>query len=157
MSDDAPDPAARRSRILIISLAVTVAIVVVIALIAVFVRREPVQYDENTPEGIVQRYSQAVADGDIDTALGYLVPEVADDCDLIPTNTQDRRVTLLDTAEREDTATVEVLVVTVYGSGPLGSDEYESEGAFNLVKDGDAWLIRTAPWELVVCSQTGSY
>jgi len=156
MSDDAPDPQARRSRILMISLAVAVAVVVVVALIAVFVRREPAQYDESTPEGVVQRYSQAVVDGDIDAALTYLVPEVADDCDRIPIDTQDRRVTLLDTTERSDTARVEVLIATVYGSGPLGTSEYESEGAFDLVKDGGGWLIRTAPWELVVCAQTGT-
>jgi hypothetical protein len=155
MSDDAPDPHARRSRILMVSLAVAVAVVVLIALIAVFVQREPVQYAEDTPEGVVQRYAQAVVDGDVDTALTYLVDDTADDCDRIPVDTQDRRVTLLQTTERDDTARVEVLVATVYGSGPLGPSEYESEGAFDLVKEGDAWLIRTAPWELVVCAQTG--
>lgn len=156
MSDVAPDPPARRSRILLISLAVAVAIVVVVALIAVFVQREPAQYAEDTPEGVVQRYSQAVADGDIDTALGYLVSDVADDCSRVPIDAQDRRITLLESTERADSATVEVLIVTVYGSGPLGADEYESEGVFDLVQDGDGWLIRTAPWELIVCDPSGS-
>lgn len=155
MSEDAPDPHARRSRILLVSLAVAVAVVVVIAIIAVFVRREPGPFDESTPEGVVQRYSQAVADGDVDTALTYLVPALAEDCDRVPVDTQDRRITLLDATERSDTARVEVLIVTVYGSGPLGSNEYESEGAFDLEKDGDGWLIRTTPWELTVCAESG--
>ena len=47
---------------------------------------------------------------------------------------EDLRITLLETTERDDTARVSVLIVTVYGSGPLGADEYESEEAFELVK-----------------------
>lgn len=156
MSDAPSDAPARRSRILLISLAAAVAVVVVVALIAVFAQREPAQYAEDTPEGVVQRYSQAVADGDVDSALGYLAGEVADDCSRVPIDPQDRRITLLESTERADSATVEVLIVTVYGSGPLGADEYESEGVFDLVKDGEGWLIRSAPWELIVCDPSGS-
>lgn len=155
-SHDAPDPQSRRSRFLLISLVGGVALVVVIALIAVFVRSAPAQYDERTPEGVVQRYAQAVVDGDIDTALTYLVPEIADSCEEVPAGTEDVRVTLLETTEREDSARVEVLVATVYGSGPLGTSEYEYESAFRLVKVGDDWRIRSAPWEFVVCAETGT-
>ncbi|WP_344739927.1 hypothetical protein [Microbacterium awajiense] len=154
MSDVAPDPPARRSRFLLVFLVVAVAVVVVVALVAVFVQREPAQYGEDTPEGTVQRYSQAVADGDVDAALGYLVSEVADDCSRVPVDAQDRRITLLESTDRGETATVEVLIVTIYGSGPLGADEYESESVFDLVRDDGGWLIRTAPWELTVCDQT---
>lgn len=143
-------------RILLISLIGAVALVVVIALVAVFVQRDPAQLDATTPEGVVQRYVQAVIAGDTDTAVSYLAPDVAAECELVPLDTQDRRVTLTaPTTQRADSATVEVLIVTVYGSGPLGSDEYESEGAFDLVRTDDAWAIRTAPWEFAVCTETG--
>ena len=61
MSDDD-----RRSRSTLIALiAGVVLVVVLIALIAVFARGGPTQFDADTPEGVVQRYSQAVVDGDI--------------------------------------------------------------------------------------------
>ena len=146
---------ARRTRLTLIALASGVVLVVVIALIAVFARGGAAPLDAATPEGVVQRYSQAVVDGDVQTALTYLVPEVADDCERTSRTDEDLRITLLETTERDDTARVRVLVVTVYGSGPLGADEYESEEAFDLVKvDGD-WLIETAPWQLVVCIESG--
>lgn len=147
MSDDA-----RRSRGALIALLSTIGIVVVIALIAVFARGGPTQFDEDTPAGVVQRYSQAVIDGDIPAALGYLAPDVAESCDRVPAGTDDYRITLLDTVERDDTARVDVIIATVYGSGPLGSSEYESDEVFDLVKVGDAWLIEFAPWQLAICA-----
>ena len=59
MSEDA-----RRPRWALVALLAGVGLVVVIALVAVFARGGPTQYDADTPEGVVQRYSQAVVDGD---------------------------------------------------------------------------------------------
>lgn len=148
--------AARRTRITLLVLIAGVAIVVVLALVAVFARGGTTQRDADTPEGVVQRYAQAVVDGDVPTALDYLVPEVADSCERVPVTAQDLRVTLLEASEREDSARVRVLVVTVYGSGPLGADEYESEEAFDLVRVGGDWLIDTAPWQLAICIDDGT-
>ena len=146
MSDDA-----RRSRAVLIALIAGVGVVVVIALIAVFARGGPAQLDPDTPEGVVQRYSQAVAAGDATAAMEYLSPEVADDCVRMPLNNDEHRVTLLDTTEKDDTARVVVLIATTYGSDPLGSGTYESEGIFELVDDGGTWYIEVVPWELAVC------
>lgn len=145
---------ARRLRTTMVALIVVVLVVVVVALVAVFAGSSPAQYDEGTPEGVVQRYSQAVIDGDHEAALSYLVPEIADTCESISQDGEDHRVTLLETTERDDTARVEVLVATVYGSGPFGTSEYENEGVFDLEKIGGDWLISTTPWELAVCVQT---
>lgn len=142
---------ARRPRWALIALLAGVGLVVVIALIAVFARGGPAEFPADTPEGVVQRYSQAVIDGDTATALTFLVPEVADSCTRVPARSEDYRLTLLETTEREDTARVDVLIATVYESGPLGTSEYEYEEAFDLVKDGDTWLIDAAPWELTIC------
>jgi hypothetical protein len=147
--------ATRRTRITVIALISGVVLVVVIALIAVFTRGETAELDAGTPEGVVQRYSQAVVDGDVRTALTYLVPEVAEDCDRTPLGSEDIRLTLLETTERDETARVRVLIVTVYGTGPLGADEYETEDAFDLVKVDDEWLIETSPWQLAVCAESG--
>ena len=146
MSDDA-----RRSRAVLIALIAGVGVVVVIALIAVFTRGGPAQFDADTPEGVVQRYSQAVADGDTSGAMEYLSSDVVDDCIRVPQNNDERRVTLLETTQKDDTARVVVLIATSYESGGLGGGEYESEGIFELTNDGGTWLIEVAPWELAVC------
>lgn len=142
---------ARASRLTLIALAAAVTLVVVVALIAVFARGGPAPLDADTPEGVVQRYAQAVVDGDLETAEGYLVPELVESCERVSRGADDLRITLEETTERDDRARVEVLVVTVYGSGPLGPDEYESEEAFDLVRVDGEWRIETAPWDLTVC------
>ncbi len=150
MSEDAPAPAPRQRWVLIALLA-GIGLVVVIAVIAVFARGGPTEFAADTPAGVVQRYSQAVIDGDTDAAMEYLVSDVAESCDPVPSNTDDYRLTLLETTEREESARVDVLITAVYGTGPLGASESEYEESFDLVKDGDDWLIAFAPWELTIC------
>ncbi|WP_430647154.1 hypothetical protein [Agromyces sp. GXS1127] len=144
----------RPDRTLIVILAV-LGVLVVVALIAVFTRGEPEPLDEGTPEGVVQQYSAAVIDGDEETAMEYLVPEVAEECVRIPLGEPDgMRVTLVETTERDDTADVDVLIVTTYGGGPFGSNEYEERGTFDLVRVDGEWRIETAPWPLAICDPT---
>ncbi|MBM7502642.1 hypothetical protein ACFPER_04120 [Agromyces aurantiacus] len=155
----APAPAEsapRPDRTLLVILGIIVALVIV-ALVVVFSRGEPELLDESTPEGVVQRYSAAVIDGDEQAAKEYLVAEVADDCVRIePATGADLRVTLVDTEEREDSADVRVLLTISYGGGgPFGSDEYQEDGVFDLVRDGGEWRIETAPWPLTICQPTG--
>ncbi len=142
-----------RSRAVMIALISGIALVVVIALIAVFARSAPTQYDADTPEGVVQRYSQAVVDGDYDAAVGYLVPERADSCVNRRIEVVDVRVTLLDTTVRGDLATVEVGIAASYGGGPFGSSTYEYEDQFLLQEVEGEWLVVEAPWELAVCEE----
>lgn len=151
----APGDAPKRSRWPLIALLAGVAAVVVIALIAVFARGGPVEYAEDTPEGVVQRYSQAVIDGDTQTALDHLVPDLAESCERQQPGTDDLRVTLVESTEREDSARVEVIVATVYESGPFGANEYRSEEAFDLVRVGGQWYVDVAPWQLTICFDTG--
>lgn len=160
-SQPAPAPAAsdaepvraepRRDRTLFVILAVIAALVIV-ALIVVFSRGEPAPLDPSTPEGVVQAYSAAVIDGDEAEAKGHLVPEIGDDCVRIETAPVDgMRVTLVSTTERNDTADVEVLISWSYEEGPLGGSGVEERGGFDLVRDGDGWLIESAPWPLTIC------
>lgn len=146
---------ARRTRITLIALAAGVVLVTMVALIAVFTRGGAAPLDAGTPEGVVQRYSQAVLAGDSHTAIDYLAPEIAATCERTSGATEDLRVTLLETTERGGTAHVRVLVITVYGTGPFGGDEYESEEAFDLVEVDGRWLIETTPWQLTICDQSG--
>lgn len=145
-------PAAKPDRTLIVILSVIGALVV-IALIVVFTRGEPELLDESTPEGVVQRYSAAVIEGDEASAREYLVPELADECERIEPGPVDRmRVSLVSTTERDDTADVDVLITISYEGGLFGSSDYEEESSFDLVRVDDAWLIETTPWQLTVCT-----
>jgi hypothetical protein len=147
MSEDARHP--RRA---LVALIAAVGLVVVIALVAVLVRGgNPVTFGENTPEGVVQRYSQAVIDGDDNTALTYVVPDVASSCDHTGTG-EDVRITLLKTQVHDTDATVDVQVTTLTHGGLFGTEEFSNEDSFRLVKSGDSWLIASAPWQVAVCS-----
>lgn len=144
--------ATKPDRTLIVILAVIGALVIV-ALIVVFTRGDAVPLDESTPEGVVQRYSAAVIEGDEDAAIAYLVPELGDPCERVGLASGDGvRVTHVSTTERDDTADVRVLIVTSYEGGLFGSSEYEEEVVFDLVKEDGRWLIESTPWQLAVCT-----
>ncbi|WP_234660163.1 hypothetical protein [Agromyces marinus] len=138
-------------RTLLVILGVLVALVV-IALIVVFARGGPDPRDPASPEGVVQRYAQAVIDGDEDAAMDLLTPDAVDACVRVPQTMADRtRVTLAETVERDDTADVDVIIATSYGDEPFGGSEYEEQGTFELERVDGLWLIGTAPWPLAVC------
>lgn len=145
------ETAKKPDRLLVVILGV-IATLVVVALLVVFTRGEPVLRDASTPEGVVQRYSAAAIAGDETAAAEYLTDAAVDRCENFERgDTGSIRVTLVSTTERDDSADVRVSIVTFYGSDPFGGSESEYEDVFDLVKvDGD-WKIDVAPWQLAVC------
>ncbi|KZE91831.1 hypothetical protein [Microbacterium sp. TNHR37B] len=157
-TDPAPTaPAPRKpDRALLVVVGVIVAIVIV-ALVVVFTRGEGEPLDEGTPAGVVQRYTQAVLDGDRDAATRYLIADLAEDCGRVdPGPVGDTRMTLLRARERADTATVDVSLVTRDRGGLFGAGEYQQDDAFSLEKEGGAWRIRTSPWIFTICEEAVS-
>jgi len=146
-------PQGRRWSPVMIGLIAVVVIVVVVALIAVFTRGGTTAYPADSPEGVVQRYTQALVDGDVDAALSYLPPDDAVACERWETGSGDYRLTLVRSTVRDSTARVEVIVSEVYGGGFLGPDEYQSDDAFDLTRvDGD-WKIAMMPWQFRICAE----
>ncbi|TXN28767.1 hypothetical protein [Lacisediminihabitans profunda] len=146
----------RPDRALIVVLAV-VAVIVVIALVVVFSRGAPKLLDASSPEGVVQRYSTAVIDGDEKKAAGYLVAATRDGCVRFDAPLTDNiRVTLVSTRVRADSADVRVSIAQSFDNGPFGTSESQFEDVFSLVKQGGDWLIETAPPILTVCSPAGT-
>lgn len=130
-----------------------VAVLAVAALAVVFSRGEPALLDESTPQGVVQRYAAAVIDGDETAAATYLTEAARTQCvDFERAPTENLRVTLVSTTERESSADVRVLIVVSNGGGPFGNSEYETEDVFDLVKTDGKWLVDSAPWQLRTCS-----
>lgn len=150
-------PAGQPDRILIVILSIIGALVVV-SLAAVFLRGQPEPLSQDTPAGVVQRYTAAVIDGDESTAEGYLAGQQGQQGRQgLPCGPGERpaadnlRVTLVSTTERADSADVRVVIAISGGAGPFGSREYETEDVFDLVKVGGKWLVQTAPWQLTIC------
>lgn len=142
---------ARRTLIVLLSV---IAVLVIVSLVVVFTRGAPELLDESTPEGVVQRYSSAVIEGDEDAALGYLSDEAREQCGSVQNTVDDDfRVTLISTTSRGDSADVTVRISRSDG-GPFAS-EYSYEEDFRLVSSGEDWLVESAPWELTVCSMDG--
>ncbi|MCY7326093.1 MAG: hypothetical protein LH605_08200 [Microbacteriaceae bacterium] len=129
-----------------------IAALVIVALVVVLTRGAPELLDTDTPEGVVQRYSAAVIAGDERGAAEYLSPDVADGCDTFDSETTDNlRVTLVSTNQRDDTADVRVSITTLYENGPFGIEEQEFEDDFDLVRIDGGWLIESVPWPLDIC------
>ena len=147
-------PVVKPNRILVVILAI-IAVLAVAALAVVFSRGEPALLDESTPQGVVQRYSAAVIEGDEAKATAYLTETARNRClDFERPATDNLRVTLVSTTERPQSADVKVLIVVSNRGGPFGNSGYESEDAFDLVKTGGKWLINSAPWQLRVCANS---
>lgn len=136
-----------------LGLIAVVVVVVAVALVAIFTRDGDSVYPADSPEGVVQRYAQAVVDGDSAAALAHLVPESAEECERWDTGAADYRITLLRSTERDTTARVEVIVSEVVGGGPFGPDEYQNQEVFGLERvDGD-WKLVTTPWQFRICAE----
>lgn len=143
--------AARPDRTLLVILCIVGALIVV-ALIVVFTRGTPAPLDPDTPEGVVQRYSAAVIDGDELTASDYLTDDALESCEKFERGPTDGiRITLVSTNEREASADVTVSITTTYSNGPFGSSESEFEDVFDLVEVDGEWRIDRAPWQLTIC------
>lgn len=145
-------PTARPDRTLLVILGV-VALLVTVALVAVFTRGTPEKLDEGMPEGVVQRYAAAVLDRDLKTAADFVTDAAYQDCGGFPREIADNvRMTLVSTTERDDTASVRVSIVTTYEAGPFGVTDHEVEGVFDLLESDGRWLITSAPWDFTLCS-----
>jgi hypothetical protein len=146
-------PAAGKPDRILIAILSAIALLVVVALAVVFTRGAPAALDASTPQGVVQRYSTAVIDGDTATANSYLTEAAKSVCrGYYESGPRPIRVVLISTTERADSAQVRVSLVSSGGGGPFGPSEYEMEDRFALVKSGGSWLIEQAPYQLVSCT-----
>lgn len=139
----------------LIAIVSAIALLVVVALAVVFTRGKPEDFDESTPQGVVQRYSSAVIEGDTATASSYLTEAARSLCTgYHESGPPPTRVVLISTTERDTSALVKVSVIASGSGGPFGPSEYETEDRFSLVKTDGTWLVDQAPYQLQSC--TGS-
>lgn len=127
------------------------AVVIIGALIAIALAREPVALDPGTPEGTVQNYLQAISDEDYIGAFNLLHPDWTKGCtaaDLAAAAPTDPfSATLGNTEETGTTAFVRVTIRQgAPGPGPFESGFGSFEEFFELENEIGQWLITGYPW-----------
>jgi hypothetical protein len=139
-----------------VGLAALVAVSVIVALLG---GSEAVLLPEDTPEGTVQRYLQAMEAGDFREAYSYLGAGLTEVCDYQQFRGNSRwfesaeqRITLED-SEDLGGGEVEVRVrVTQFSvDPPFGSREYSHTQPFTLVQEAGLWRFSESPWPLGPC------
>lgn len=147
-----PPPAVRRgSDRTLIAILAAIGVIIVVALVVVLSRGAAVPLDASTPEGVVQRYAQAVTDGRDDDARSYVSPAADIECYDYDTGTDQARMTFVSTDISGNKATVTVKLTTTYGYSLFGSSQSSYEEQFELMKSDTAWEITRAPYQFGVC------
>lgn len=126
----------------------------VVAVLAVVFRPAVEELDPATPEGTVQRYVQALLDGNEQAAASFLRPS-DEECEVFEPEFLDTvRVTLVDVATHDGSSDVQVRITTAGGEPPFDRYESSSEGEFELIRSADgSWQIDQAPWPFEVCEK----
>lgn len=136
-----------------IGLAVLVVLTIVLVM---FSDRHVTTYPENTPEGVVQRFLQAVQTGDYQKAFGYTQvvengkPLTYQEMMPYPVRpmgypTSSWRATLGKTTTTDNTSVVEVIVDTLQPQGPFGNPVNSQTVLFNLTRINGTWYITMRP------------
>ncbi|MGA8038678.1 MAG: hypothetical protein WCA93_01080 [Acidimicrobiia bacterium] len=117
----------------------------VVALVAIGLARKPVDLADETPEGTVQAYLNAVAAMDYQSAASYwdeggCLPSTPDP-GVIDANFS---ASLVSVEVRGSEATV--IVSITQGSGDVINGYTEYQEWFNLVSGDDGWRIRQPSW-----------
>lgn len=137
---------------------ITIGLLVIVTVVLVLtVGSKPAELlPADTPEGVVQRFLQAVQDNDYQKAYTYLhvvekgvVMTYASWATWIsPSPRSDRqawKATLGDTLLTGSTATVDVIVETFQPGGPFEDPVNSHQVRFNLGKIDGTWYITTRP------------
>ncbi|HHC09042.1 MAG TPA: hypothetical protein ENK55_10050 [Actinobacteria bacterium] len=131
----------------------TVLIVVAVVLAT---WRHPTRFPEDTPEGVVQRYLDAVFEGDAAAATEWWSAELAGtDCSRLlrdelrfSASSFDRAV--LDEVDVDD-GRAEVIVVLSPAADPFAGT-YEHPATFVLERTDRGWRIVEPPWPVEWCA-----
>ena len=139
--------------------AAVVLMVAGFALLLVVRERQPTQFAEDTPQGVVQRYLQAQSEGRFNDAESYIAQSVKDNepkgqrpwPNTAPQNSY--RIVMQDAKVDTDKATVTV-GVTQFNSGSRGglfggSSEYTATHVFELRRETGNWKIIAPPYPIL--------
>ncbi|SRR5690606_23301473 len=154
--DDSMDPTSRRPDRALIVIAAIVVVLVVVALIAVLTRDHRADLDPASPEGVVQQYTGAMIDADLESARELVADSAFERCDYYSDYQRERetRVTLEGSTVSGSSAVVRVGISTGYDGGVFGNS-YVSHDEFTLDRADGEWLVTGAPWQFDPCGLRG--
>lgn len=135
---------------------------VVIAIVAVVVSsvRQPADVPANSPEGLVQRYLQAVADDDPTAIRETYTPELRERCNasepaytpVFPDDSMSFEADLISTREvGRDTVEVRVRITEYSGDSPFSGGGYDHTEVFVVEATDGGWGLAQAMWPYNVC------
>lgn len=137
---------------------IVVAILIVVSIaVAIYTQNRLPLLAEDTPEGIVQRYLQALERDDLTLAYSYLsssakerktFQEFSRELSFRPREVQQKQITLDKSRVFDNTAEVQVTIREFRPSGPLTFEPSESSfpSFFSLVKQDGKWLMTDASY-----------
>ncbi len=115
-------------------------------------------FPEDSPEGVVQRYLQALQDDDFQTAYGYLGPALREGCTLEEfryrtrwNSDEDHRVVLEGTEVLGGRTIVMVRVSQVRTDAPFAPSESSYQREYTLERQEGAWRFTEPAWPLNYC------
>jgi hypothetical protein len=107
----------------------------------------------DSPEGVVQRYLQAMEREDYPEAYSYLSSDLQARCSLYDfagreywPYTEEGQVTLEKTQRYDGSALVRARVTSFYTDAPFGGSEYSYDQTFTLKLDADRWGLTGPGW-----------
>lgn len=146
MKDSSQHPT--RDRPLMVGAIVVVA-VLALAVVAILMGGDTLSLDPNSPEGVVQQYTQALLDGDRGTAEALTAED--SDCERYGDPfVDDIRVTLGEVRITGDGAVVEVTISQTNGD-PFSGYDVSDRSMFQLTRVEGSWRIDASPWPFSTC------
>jgi hypothetical protein len=110
-------------------------------------RRQPQLAPETTPQGVVERFYQALYRGDYNAAHAYFSADtqrriaVGELQQTLQYELRDSQVRLGKVEVNDTSATVQVSITHFGQDGLFGSNEWESENEILLQREGDSWKV----------------
>jgi hypothetical protein len=155
-SEAGATPAQRRIDPALAGIVVGAIILIVLGLLAIplAARRPPALAPETTPEGIVQRFYQAIYAGDYTTAYGYLAAETRAQLSALELQQQlapqlrQSQMRVISTTVHDESATVRIALTHIQPGGLFGANEWTEELDVVLKREGGAWKIVSGPFYL---------
>lgn len=137
-------------------------VVVIVAITAVVIStvRQPAEIPAASPEGVVQRYLQAVADDDLAAIRDTYTPAQRQRCasgptmrPVFPDDSTSFEADMISTREvAPDTVEVRVRITETFSDALFGGDGYDHVEVFVVERTDEAWGIAQALWPPSVCS-----
>jgi hypothetical protein len=135
-------------------------VVIAIAAVVISTGRQPADVSAGSPEALVQRYLQAVADDDPTAIRDTYTPDLRQRCDAsepafapaFPDDPMSFEADLISTREvGDDTVEVRVRITEYSGDSPFGGGGYDHTEVFVAETTSGGWGLAQAVWPYNVC------